>query len=364
VIKILIVDDSPLMRRLLDGVFKAAGDFEVAQARNGTEALQQLHAFRPDVITLDIQMPGMDGLACLDRIMVERPCPVIMVSAMTEAGAAETLEAIALGAVDFIAKPTRAISLEIDDLAPSLVEKARAASKARLRPSHRLAERIRARMGSHLDRLVPAGDRPARADPPIEIAGDLAGCLLVGASTGGPPALDALLSRLPAHFPWPVVIAQHMPATFTGPLACRLDTLSALAVREVGRPMPLAAGHVYIAKGDADLIVSRRPSGLILQPMPSSPDFRWHPSVDRLVDSALEHLGGKRLVGVLLTGMGTDGAAAMVRLREQGGRTVAEAEESAVVWGMPGALVKAGGADLVVPLDDIAARVVELVGSL
>jgi two-component system chemotaxis response regulator CheB len=362
VIRILIVDDSPLMRRLLDGVFKAAGDFEVAQARNGMEALQQLHAFRPDVITLDIQMPGMDGLACLDRIMVEQPCPVIMVSAMTEAGAAETLEAIALGAVDFIAKPTRAISLEIDGLAPSLVEKARAASKARLPPAHRLAERIRARIGSRLDRAAPARDRPAQADLPTELAGDLAGCVLVGASTGGPPALDALLSRLPAHFPWPVVIAQHMPASFTGPLARRLDTLSALAVREVGRPTPLAAGHVYIAKGDADLIVSRRPSGLILQPVPSSPDFRWHPSVDRLVDSAVELLGGKRLVGVLLTGMGTDGAAAMVRLREQGGRTVAEAEESAVVWGMPGALVKAGGADMVVPLDDIAARVVELVG--
>jgi two-component system, chemotaxis family, protein-glutamate methylesterase/glutaminase len=362
VIKVLIVDDSPLMRRLLDRIFKAAGDFEIAQARNGAEALEQLHGFRPDVITLDIQMPEMDGLTCLDRIMIERPCPVIMVSAMTEAGATETLKAISLGAVDFVAKPSRAISLEIDALAPGLIEKVRAASTARLRRTHRLAERVRAQIGSHLERQAVVVARPLETPLPIKGGNPADGCLLIGASTGGPPALDTLLSRLPAGFPWPVLVAQHMPASFTGPLATRLDGLCALTVREVAQPMPMAAGQIYIGKGGADMIVSRRPTGLIVQPIPSSAAMHWHPSVDRLVDSVLNQMSPKGLIGVLLTGMGNDGAAAMTRLRQAGGRTIAESEDSAVVWGMPGALVKAGGADIVAALDDIADHVLELAG--
>jgi two-component system chemotaxis response regulator CheB len=360
VIKVLVVDDSPLMRRLLDETLRAAGDFEIVLARNGVEALQQLHAFEPDVITLDIRMPEMDGLACLDRIMLERPCPVIMVSSLTEAGATETLEAMALGAVDFVAKPSRAISLEIEALAPILVAKIRAASKARLRRSHRLAERVRARVADHLKPWPPA---EVRSTPPVPAgtAGEIDGCVVIGASTGGPPALDALLSALPATFGWPVIVAQHMPAAFTGPLAQRLNELCAIEVVEAVRPTLLTAGRIYVAKGDADLIVSRRPAGLIVQAVPSSPEFHWHPSVDRLVDSAIDHVGARRLVGVLLTGMGDDGAAAMTRLREQGGRTIAEAEETAVVWGMPGALVRRGGAEFVAPIDKIAARVVELV---
>ncbi|HEV2673785.1 MAG TPA: chemotaxis-specific protein-glutamate methyltransferase CheB [Aliidongia sp.] len=361
-IKILIVDDSPLMRRLLDGIFQATGEFEVALARNGVEALRQLHEFKPDVITLDVRMPEMDGLACLDRIMLERPCPVIMVSSLTAAGAAETLESIGLGAVDFVAKPGRAISLEIDALAPILIEKARAASKARLRRSHRLTERVRARIGEHLRQppSLPIVPVPSIVEPPTGLAGDLAGCLLVGTSTGGPPALDALLSPLPENFPWPVVVIQHMPASFTGPLAQRLNGLCALDVLEVVRPTPLVAGRVYVARGDSDLIVSRRPAGLIVQPVPSSAEFHWHPSVDRLVDSAIDHIGARRLVGVLMTGMGDDGAAAMTRVRNQGGRTIAEAEETAVIWGMPGSLVRAGGAEFVVPLEEIADRVIAL----
>ena len=365
-IKILVVDDSPLMRRLLDEIFRAAGDFEIALARNGIEALQQLHAFKPDVITLDIQMPSMDGLACLDRIMLERPCPVIMVSSLTDAGAAETLKAIALGAVDFFAKPSGAISLEIEALAPVLVDKARAASKARLRRSHRLTERVRARIEGHLPSL-PAAARSVPivpADPAIAVGtgGEIDGCIVIGASTGGPPALDTVLSGLPASFAWPVVVAQHMPATFTGPLAQRLNELCAIEVVEATRPTLLAGGRVYIAKGDADLIVSRRPAGLIVQAVPSSSEFRWHPSVNRLVESAIDHIGARRLVGVLLTGMGDDGAAAMTRLRAQGGRTIAEAEETAVVWGMPGALVKSGAAEFVVPIEKIADHLIDLAG--
>ena len=164
-IRLLIVDDSPLMRRLLGGVFTAEGDFEIALARNGVEALEQLQAFKPDVITLDVNMPEMDGLACLDRIMLEHPCPVVMVSSLTEAGASVTLAALELGAVDFITKPDGAISLEIDTLAPRLVETVRAASRARLPSSLRLAERVRLRSGLAQPASAPAPRRRAPDSP-------------------------------------------------------------------------------------------------------------------------------------------------------------------------------------------------------
>ncbi|ACA16516.1 response regulator receiver modulated CheB methylesterase [Methylobacterium sp. 4-46] len=358
-IRLLVVDDSALMRKVIGGIFAAEGDFEVASARDGVEALGMLKRFRPDVITLDVTMPGLDGLACLDRIMLERPCPVVMLSGLTAEGAETSLDALARGAVDVLAKPEGVASLTSDALAPTLVQKVRAASRARLSPALRLAARLRAR---HAGLEAPARREAPPLDPaPDPAPGPLAGLVLVGTSTGGPPALDALLSGLPAGFPWPIVVAQHMPGTFTGPLAQRLDRLSPLAVREVTRPTPLAPGHVYLGRGDADVIVTRRPAGLAVAPAPAHPDHPWHPSVDRLVESALAHLDPASLIGILMTGMGRDGARAMAALKARGGRTIAEAEESAVVWGMPGELVRAGGASRVVPLDGIAAELLTLV---
>ncbi len=188
------------------------------------------------------------------------------------------------------------------------------------------------------------------------------GVVIVGCSTGGPPALDALLGPLRADFPWPVVVAQHMPATFTGPLAARLDKLCALEVSEVTRTTHLRAGHVYIARGDADVVISRRSASLVALAAPSDPDRYWHPSVDRLMASALTVVAPESLVGVLMTGMGADGAIAMTDLKHRGGCTIAESEETAVIWGMPGALVAAGGASIVAPLDRIAAELSALFG--
>ena len=354
-IKLLVVDDSPLMRRLLGDLFMAEGDFEVSFARNGAEALEALSTVQPDVITLDVQMPQMDGLECLDRIMLQRPTPVVMASAVTAAGAAEALKAIDLGAVDVIAKPAGAVSLRMDVFGPPLVEKVRAAAQARLPKTLRLRDRIRARIGREL------GDEPVIPSKPVApqrtraaTAEESERLVLVGASTGGPPALDALLAPLPAAFPWPIIIAQHMPATFTNALARRLDTLTALTVSEVTEPTLLQAGRVYVARGDADLLVSRRGGRLFAMNAPASPACRWHPSVDRLVNSALEHMSAAHIVGVLLTGMGNDGAAAMGGLRRAGGRTIAESEASAVVWGMPGELVRAGGASVVSDIEEIA----------
>lgn len=363
-IKILVVDDSALMRRLLGNVLRSQNDFQVEIARDGVECLAMLHKFQPDVITLDIHMPKMDGLACLDRIMTERPSRVIMVSSLTAEGADETFEAMQLGAIDFIAKPAGAISLAIDDLAPTLIEKVRAASRVRVRTTHRLAERVRLKTAALELSRPPALSRRQLDTPSPEAAvshrpGPLEAVVVVGSSTGGPPALDAILSPLPASFPWPILVAQHMPASFTGPLARRLDRQCMLSVEEVVRPSPMQPGHVYIGKGDADIIVGRRGDTPVVMAAPPLSEHRWHPSVDRLVRTAMQHLGAPRLVGVLLTGMGNDGAAAMAEVHAEGGRTIAESEDTAVVWGMPGELVKAGGAEVVAPLHQIAARLSE-----
>jgi two-component system chemotaxis response regulator CheB len=361
VTRLLVVDDSALMRRVLGDVFQGEPGFEVAFARDGVEALEKLHVFKPDVITLDVQMPRMDGLGCLDRIMVERPCPVVMVSSQTAEGADATLEALELGAVDFVAKPDGAVSLALDDFAPILIEKVKLAAASRLRRSHRLAERVRALHGGGAPKPAPVPpSKPAAVWRP-EPAGAPPGLVIIGTSTGGPPALDAVLSKIPATFPWPIVVAQHMPAAFTASLARRLDSLCALRVIEVTRPTPLVPGCVYIARGDADMTISRRSAGAVALPTPSSPEHRWHPSVDRLVASAAAAMPSERLVGVLMTGMGNDGARTMASLRAAGGRTIAESEDTAVVWGMPGELVKAGGADVVAPLGKIAERILDMV---
>lgn len=352
-IRLLVVDDSALMRRLVAEIFADDDRFELAFSRDGVEAIAAVHAFKPDVVTLDINMPNMDGLACLDRIMLERPCPVVMFSSLTAEGAQETLQALQLGAVDFVPKPAGAPSLKVHEFGPILIDKVLAASQARFSPSHRLAERVRLRSGvAPAPRPAPAQRRKKAqaALPP----GDGRRLVLIGASTGGPPALETVLTALPAAFPWPIVVAQHMPATFTAALAARLDSRCALQVVEVSKPVSLAPGRVYVGRGDADLLVSKRMAGLVALSAPSSPEHRWHPSVDRLVDSALAAAPAADLVGVLMTGMGYDGAAAMGRLRREGGHTIAEAEDTAVVWGMPGELVRAGGAGFVEPVQRIA----------
>jgi two-component system chemotaxis response regulator CheB len=358
VIKVLVVDDSALVRKLFGGVLADEADFEVQFARNGLEALDQLESFRPDVITLDVHMPQMNGLECLDRIMVERPCPVVMVSSLTAEGADATLEALRLGAVDFVPKPEGAVSLRIDAFAPKLVQKIRAAATAKLRASARLRERVQHRM---------SGASPVRRERGISDAREASvrahgeGLVLVGTSTGGPPALEALLTPLPATFPWPILVAQHMPASFTGPLAKRLDGICAVRVVEVADPVLVEPGCVYIGRGDADLVVARRAAGLVAMAAPSQASYPWHPSTDRLVRSALEHVAASQLIGILMTGMGNDGAEAMSDLHAKGGKTIAEAEETAVVWGMPGELVKAGGADWIVPLAKIADRLLQMI---
>ena len=356
-LKLLIADDSALMRKYLGDIFRDEGDFEVCVARNGAEALALANSFAPDVITLDVNMPEMDGITCLSRIMVECPKPVVMVSSLTSEGAEVTFQALGLGAVDFIAKPDGTVSLHIDKIRGALVAKVRGAAKARLRHSRGLLERVRhsANVANHQTvRSVPSRLAGVARKPVIGAASQVDGVVLIGVSTGGPGAIETILPRLPGDFPWPIVIAQHMPESFTGVFARRINDLSKLEVIEVTRPTPLCAGVAYIGRGDADLLIGNRAGKLTAIPMPASPLHHWHPSVERMVVSALDHVAPEQLLGVMLTGMGDDGAAAMAELRSRGGRTIAESEETAIVWGMPGELVKCGGASLVLPIERIA----------
>ena len=369
-IRLLIVDNSALMRKLLEGIFIEEGDFDIRLARNGNEALELVRAFDPQVVTLDVQMPGMDGLTCLSQIMIEAPRPVVMISSLTAEGAEVTLEAIELGAVDFVAKPSGAVSLEIDRLRPVLVEKVRAAAGARIRRTLRLTERVRHQIRgaglvarSRISRAAAAPDAKTGARVMKVHKGPLPGLVLIGTSTGGPAALDTVLPQLPPDFPWPVLVAQHLPASFTGAFASRLDRECHLTVVEVNQPMPLRPGIIYIGKGDADVMVASRVAGVIAMPVPAKASYLWHPSVERMVASALEHIDASHLIGVMMTGMGNDGAEAMKRLRLTGGHTIAEAESSAIVWGMPGELVRNGGAELVRPLEDIAKTIIGMVSS-
>jgi two-component system chemotaxis response regulator CheB len=376
--RVLVVDDSALMRKLLTSVLREGG-YEVQTARHGAEAVELVLQWQPDVVTLDINMPEMDGLTALSLLMAARPTPVIMVSSLTEKGALATFEALALGAVDFIAKPGGTISLKVDDIAAVLLDKVRSASRARLgaagarraavpavklmagpattQATTQAATRAAkpATTPANQPATAPAAPRAAAAHGPQPAAGP-SGLVLIGVSTGGPRTLEDILPALPADFPWPVLVAQHMPANFTDTFARRMDSLCALKVVEVATGMPLEAGQVYIGRGGADLVVSERSGRLFAGPRPESPSVLWHPSVELLVNSALQHLPASRLVGVMLTGMGNDGAEAMARLKQTGGRTIAESADTAIVFGMPAELIERRGATLVLPCTSIAAQ--------
>jgi two-component system, chemotaxis family, protein-glutamate methylesterase/glutaminase len=344
---VLVVDDSALMRRALKGMLTDAGEFEVHTARNGVDALEQLERVHPDVVTLDVNMPEMDGLTCLAKIMEKHPTPVVMVSSLTEHNALVTLEALQLGAVDYVPKPGGTVSLNIDEVSGELVSKVRGAARAKIKKAAGLSTRIRA-----------AAPPPATADRPKIGAVDL---VLIGSSTGGPALLSDLLPQLPGTLGAPVVVAQHIPASFTAALARRLDETCALRVHEVDRIMTIRRGNIYIGRGGADVVVARRTDGLIVKSVPSAAEYRWHPSVDRMVASAIRYIDPQRLVCALLTGMGDDGAKEMGAVKAGGGRTIAEAEETAVVWGMPGELARRGGATEVLPAYEIAGRLADWV---
>ncbi len=344
--RVLVVDDSALMRRHLREMLERDGAFEVHTARNGAEALEQIQHLDPQVVTLDVNMPVMDGLTCLAHVMEEMPRPVVMVSSLTSEGALATFEALALGAVDYIAKPGGTVSLNMQQEAEELRAKVAAAAGARVIGPQRLRERLQ---------------RQHRAAPaPLHRPRLTTGVVLIGVSTGGPGVLGDVLGGLPRDFPLPIVIAQHIPASFSGPLANRLNGECAVRVEELTSTRPLEPGLVLVGRGDADVVLTRRAQGAAARCVPVD-GHRWHPSVDRLARSALACFRPEQVIAVELTGMGDDGAEAMAELHAAGARTIAESPESAVVFGMPAELIRRGGASVVLPAHDVSGQLLDWV---
>ncbi|MDP2882772.1 MAG: chemotaxis response regulator protein-glutamate methylesterase [Azonexus sp.] len=338
--RVLVVDDSALMRGLLSQLIGMAPDMEVVGAAPDAQtAREMIKALNPDVVTLDVQMPKMGGLEFLERLMRLRPMPVVMVSSFTETGSDTTLKALELGAIDFIGKPRADSGRSLDGYGEDLVEKIRAAKGARLRGS----------MSSSA--TVPSLLTPTR--PGLAASGKI---VFVGASTGGTEALKEFLLGIPADCP-PILIVQHMPESFTASFARRLDALCAPRVIEAQGNEKVEPGTVYVAPGHSHLLIRRGNSGFLTELAVTAPVNRHRPSVDVLFDSAAA-LVGRKAVGVILTGMGKDGAQGLLRLRQAGARTFGQDETSCVVYGMPREAFLIGAVEEQCALDDMARRVI------
>lgn len=350
-IKVLVVDDSSLMRTHICNVLSENG-MVTDIAANGQECIDKIQSFGPDVITLDINMPVMDGIECLRQIMAKHPLPVVMVSSLTQENANETLSALEIGAVDYVAKPSGSISLSLNRDKYMLASKVINASKIKVRakpsPFGRLENDIPKKLETRLPRAY-AKQTHSNFD-----------LVIIGVSTGGPNALQEIIPALPDDFPIPIVIAQHMPARFTAVFAERLNKLSALQVVELNDAQVLHAGTVYIAQGDANIEVYKQGNRLAARPDLKECAHIWRPSITNLVQSALNIMPVKRLCCVQLTGMGNDGAHEMATAHKQGATTIAESEKTAVVYGMPKELVKLNGASMVLPNSEIAKALLSL----
>jgi two-component system chemotaxis response regulator CheB len=334
-VRVLIVDDSPTMRSLIGAVLRRDPEIEVVGAAGDPlEARAAIKALEPDVLTLDIEMPNMNGLEFLEKIMRLRPMPVVMVSTLTQRGADATLQALEIGAVDCIGKP---VGTDVAGAFGELADRVKTAAKARVRP-----------MGS-ADR--PTHPQSQRFTPNDRI-------VAIGSSTGGVEALLTILSRFPANCP-PTLVTQHMPATFTKSFAERLNRTSGAQVAEATDGAPLQPGRVYIAPGGAahlEVIGATAPRCALRE---GEPVNGHRPSVDRLFHS-LSHIAADRAVGVILTGMGRDGAAGLKAIRDQGGHTIGQDEQSCVVYGMPKAAAEMGAVERQLSLERIADAVLDL----
>ncbi len=343
-VRVLIVDDSALVRQMLSEMLARDPGIEVVgTAGDAHIARDKIKQLNPDVLTLDVEMPRMDGLTFLRNLMRLRPMPVVMVSSLAEHGAEVTLDALALGAVDYLPKPRIDIAATLGDYGDELIEKVKAAAGASVRAlDSRQAAAIAAPGQLRTGFPLPTTDR----------------VIGVGASTGGTEAIKAVLAGLPADSPG-VVIAQHIPKAFSSPFARRLNDSCALKVCEAEDGQHILAGHAYVAPGDRHLLLARDGARYICRIEDGTPVNRHKPSVDVLFGS-MARIAGRNAVGLLLTGMGKDGARGLLEILKAGGRTLAQDEATSVVWGMPGEAVSLGAAEQVVPLAHIAAAACEL----
>lgn len=341
-IKVLVVDDSPLMRALLTEIINGAPDMRVVgTAPDPIEAREQVKAVSPDVMTLDVEMPRMDGLEFLRRLMRLRPMPVIMISSLTARGSEATLQALELGAVDYVAKPEAQNAGRLQGYAEEIRDKIRAAYQARLCG------------GAAQMAAVPAG-RPTLVSPlPASTLHEAV--IAIGASTGGTEALKTVLAEWPAEMP-PILIVQHMPESFTPSFARRLDSLCALEVIEAQGGERLRPGTAYLAPGHSHLSIRRQAGGYVTELSQAPPVNRHRPSVDVLF-SAVAREAKQNALGVILTGMGKDGAQGLWEMRQAGSWNIGQDRDSCVVYGMPRVAFELGALNDVAPLDAIAGRV-------
>jgi len=339
-IKVLIVDDSALIRQLMTSILSSDAGIEVVGAAHDPyDAREKIKALKPDVITLDVEMPKMDGVTFLRNLMRLHPLPVVMVSTLTDAGAGVTLEALELGAVDYVSKPKMNVQAEMMDYAEEIISKVKTAANARLRTASNRPAVSKASSG--------AGNRIKFKTTDLIIA--------IGASTGGTEAIKDILCQLPSNTPG-IVISQHIPGAFSQAFANRLDQNSAMSVAEAIEGQQILPGHVYLAPGNKHLEVKRDGARFVCHVNDGDPVNRHKPSVEVMFKSVAENVGSNSIC-VLLTGMGNDGSEAMGDMRAAGAPTIAQDEQSSVVWGMPGEAVKRGHADEVLPLHHIAERI-------
>lgn len=345
--KVLIVDDSSFMRKIIKDILESQPDIEVVDsARNGKDALEKVIKLQPDVVTMDVEMPVMDGLTALKEIMEANPVPVVMVSSLTSEGAEVTLKALEYGAVEFIAKPGGSISLKMEDIKDQIIEKIRIASKSK--PRRIILEKriIQTPTVRKETPVPPASVQQKKTVLPFPV-------ILIGTSTGGPRALHKVMDDLSSNINAPVFIVQHMPATFTKSLAMRLDSISKFSVKEAEDGDIVKPGHAYLAPGGQQMGVIYTDGILKVKLTKEEPVNGHRPSVDYLFNSFAKYNFSK-VIAVIMTGMGYDGRDGMVKLNAQGAVTIAESEETCVVYGMPKAAVEANAVDVKVPLDNIA----------
>jgi two-component system chemotaxis response regulator CheB len=343
-IRVLVVDDSAFMRFTITRYLNEAGDIQVVgAARDGVEALELLPTLKPDIITLDVEMPRMDGLSTLKEIMAEHPLPVIMLSSLTAEGALETIQALTLGAVDFVTKPSN--KANVSAVMEDVIQKIRRAAKAKVwavpRLKKVLPEPVTARRADKMTRQLSSRDR----------------IVIIGSSTGGPRALNTVLPELPADLPASVLVIQHMPVGFTRSLADRLDTLCPLRVKEAAPGDKLEVGRILIAPGGFHMVLNER-GEIALNQDPTVHGVR--PAIDVTMSSVARKFGSS-IVGVILTGMGNDGTNGTGLIHSAGGWVIAEDESTCVVWGMPRSVAEAGFADEIIPLPSVASAITQAV---
>jgi len=364
VVTVVVVDDSAFMRKAIATMLEKDPQIKVvATARDGQEGLDLIRKHQPDVVTLDIEMPKMDGLTALKHIMMEMPRPVLMVSSLTTEGAEATLKAMELGAVDFIPKQLSKVSLDIIKIEEDLRLKVKSVAGRTFRAPGRFTAPApsAARPAAPRPGAAPAPAAPAAAPRRAEVrsrAAQKRDVIAIGVSTGGPPAVQKVLSGLPEGLPAGILIAQHMPGAFTGPFAKRLDGVCPLTVKEAENGEQFRQGFVYVAPGGKHLRIDQQVSRITIIVSEQPVEALYKPSANELITSVANGVG-RRALGVILTGMGNDGMEGIRALKDKGGRALAQSDATCVVYGMPKAIVDAKLADEIIDIDDMSAAIVD-----